>query len=151
MAENNEMQVFDWDDFIEDDGEERSFVTLEPGKYVFEVSSFERGYHEAKTGGKAPSCPKATIKIRIVTDAGDAILTENFLLYKKMEWKISQFFRCIGLKKHEEKLKMQWDKVTGRTGTAIITKDPGKEDGVFFNHVKTWLDPEGEDGEEEWG
>ena len=145
----DENQVFDWDDEIEEDGEEREFVTLEPGKYDFEVTSFERAHHEAKEGGKAPSCPKAIVKIKIPTPEGDAYITENFLLYKKMEWKVSQFFCCIGMKKPGEKVSMKWDKIVGCKGKAQITKQKGiQNDDVYFNHVKTWLKPEEED--EEW-
>lgn len=138
----DENQVFDWDDEIEDDGEGGSFVTLEPGKYDFTVTGLERAFHEHKEGGKAPSCPKAVIKIRISTKDGDCYITENFLLYKKMEWKISQFFRCVGLKEYGEKVNMKkWDEVMGVSGRVEVTKDKGTNDGVFFNHVKAWLDP----------
>lgn len=146
----DENEVFDWEQEIEDDGEDREFITLEPGKYDFTIASFERGSHEAKPGGKAPTCKKAVIKIKIATDEGDCYITEYFLLYKKMEWKISQFFRCLGLKKRGEKATTSWDKVVGCTGKCEITKDKGKEEGVFFNHVKKWLDPEETEEAEEW-
>lgn len=146
-ADVNEMEVFDWEAEIEDDGEERQFVTLEPGKYPFEVTKFERGQHEAKPGGKAPSCKKAIITIRITTDDGDCYITENFLLYKKMEWKMSQFFRSLGLKKAGEKMVTKWEGTVGCTGTCEITKDKGTTEGVYFNHVKTWLEPK---EDEEW-
>lgn len=150
MAED-ENKVFDWDDDIEDDGEERSFVVLEPGKYPFEVTGFERAYHEHKDGGKAPSCPKAIITIRISTNEGDCFIKENFLLYKKMEWKISQFFRSLGMKKQGEKASMKWDATVGCKGTAEITKDKGSQnDNVYFNHVKTWLEPKEKEGADEW-
>ena len=149
MSEEN--KVFDWDDEIEDDGEERAFVTLEPGKYDFEVTDFERAYHEHKEGGKAPSCPMAVVTVRIRTDEGDCYIKENFLLYKKMEWKICQFFRSLGMKKHGEKVKQRWTDIVGKTGRAEITKDSGKNEGVFFNHIKTWLEkPEEEAGDDEW-
>lgn len=145
----NENEIFDWASEISDDGEDREFVVLEPGEYDYEVTAFERGHHEHRDGGKAPSCPKATITIRIATDAGDCYIKENFLLYKKMEWKMSQFFRSIGLKSKGEAVTMAlWDKATGRTGRATITKDKGREDNVYFNHVKTWLDPK--EGADEW-
>lgn len=147
MAEVNENEVFDWDDEIEDDGTEREFVTLEPGTYDFEVTSFERAYHEAKPGGKAPSCPKAVIKIKIASDKGDCYITENFLLYKKMEWKISQFFKSLGMKKSGEKVSMKWDDTVGMSGSAKISKDKGDSPDVFFNHVKEWIEKKGED---EW-
>lgn len=144
-ADVNEMEVFDWEAEIEDDGEERVFVTLEPGKYPFEVTKFERGQYEAKPGGKAPSCKKAIIQIKIATDEGDCYITENFLLYKKMEWKMSQFFRCLGLKKSGEKMTTKWESTVGCTGMCEITKDKGDKEGTYFNHVKTWLEPEGDE------
>lgn len=145
----DEMQVFDWDDVIEDDGDDRDFVVLEPGEYPFEVASFERGSHEAKPGGKAPTCKKAIIKIRITTDEGVTLITENFLLYKKMEWKISQFFRSLGIKQQGQKAIMKWDSTVGCTGRCKVTKDKGNEEGVYFNHVSKWLPPE-EEVSEEW-
>lgn len=146
----DENQIFDWEDEIQDDGEEREFVTLEPGTYDFEVTGFERAHHEHKEGGKAPSCPKAIVTIRISTAAGDCYIKENFLLYKKMEWKISTFFVCVGMKKHGEKLTMAWDKTIGHTGKARINKTPGNEPGIFFNHVDAWLAPKEEESEDEW-
>ncbi len=147
MMDVNENEVFDWDSEIEVDSEEREFITLEPGKYDFTVSGFERGTHEAKPGGKAPTCPKAIVKIKIETPEGDAYITENFLLYKKMEWKISDFFRCVGLKKEGQKVSMKWEDTVGLSGSCQITKEKGKEEGIFFNHVKTWLKKKGDD---EW-
>jgi hypothetical protein len=148
MMDVNENEVFDWDSEIEVDSEDRDFIVLEPGEYDFEVVSFERGTHEAKAGGKAPTCPKAIIKIKIATEAGDAYLTENFLLYKKMEWKISDFFRSIGLKKEGEKVPMKWEDAVGCTGTCKVTKDKGNEEGIFFNHVKSWIKKK--EGDSEW-
>lgn len=147
----DDVKVFDWDDEIEDDGEERSFVTLEPGKYDFTVTDFERAYHEHKEGGKAPSCPMAIVTVRVSTEDGDCYIKENFLLYKKMEWKISQFFRSLGMKKHGEKVKQRWSEIVGQTGRAEVTKESGKTDGVYFNHIKTWLEKtEQEAGGDEW-
>ena len=148
MAEVNEMEVFDWDSEIQDDGEERSYVTLEPGRYPFVVTKFERGQHEAKPGGKAPSCKKAIITIKISTDEGDAYITENFLLYKKMEWKMSQFFRCIGMKRPGEKVSMKWTETIGQQGVCDVTKDKGTSEGVYFNHVKAWIEPK--EAVDEW-
>ena len=35
-----------------------------------------------------------------------------------MEWKLSSFFRCIGQKKHGERVTMDWTKVVGSKGRA---------------------------------
>lgn len=148
MAE--ETKVFDWDDEIENDGEERDFVTLEEGDYEFSVVKFERShYTPKKADGKTPSCNQADITLMIHTESGDAFIVDRFPLASTMEWKISAFFRSIGLKKHGERLKMQWKESIGLTGKAHITKTQGKNDGVYFNNVSRYLDPvEGE--EDEW-
>ena len=41
-------------------------------------------------------------------------------LYRTLEWKLSAFFRALGLKKHGEELRMDWSKVEGATGRAHI-------------------------------
>ena len=59
-----------------------------------------------------------------------------------MEWKISAFFRSIGLKKHGEKLKMKWNETIGCKGRAHVTKTQGsKNDGVYFNNIGRFIDP----------
>lgn len=137
----SDMKTFDWDDFIEDDGEERSFVTLEEGDYDFEVTKFERGYYTEKPGGKLPNCNMAIMTLKVSTAEGDAYLTDRFYLVESTEWRISAFFRAIGMKKHGEKLRMKWEDAVGCTGKAHITKDAGREEGVYFNNVKYYIDP----------
>ena len=136
---DNEVTTFAWDDEIVNDGQDRSFVTLEPGTYDYTVHKFERG-HQNETD-KLPACNKALVTIKISTDAGDCYITEGFPLCSKFEWKISSFFRSIGMKKHGEPLRMAWNESVGCTGRATITKDPGNKEGVFFNHVDSFLDP----------
>ena len=136
------MQTFDWDDFIEDDGEERDFVVLEPGDYDFEVHSFERAYHTARPGGKIPDCNEADITLKISTAAGDAYVKDKLFLVKSCEWKISSFFRSIGMKKQGEKVIMDWEGSIGKTGRCKITKDKGTQrDDVYFNNVKSYIAP----------
>ena len=117
MAENyqNDQNMFlDWNDTIESDGQE--FITLEEGDYIFEVTGFERGRFPG--GQKIPACNKAALTLQVKTDAGTAVIRTDLLLYKTMEWKLSSFFRCIGQKKHGERLKMDWSKVIGSRGRA---------------------------------
>ena len=117
MAENyqNDQNMFlDWNDTIESDGQE--FITLEEGDYVFEVTGFERGRFPG--GQKIPACNKAALTLQVKTDAGTAVIRTDLLLYKTMEWKLSSFFRCIGQKKHGERLTMDWSKVIGSRGRA---------------------------------
>lgn len=146
---SEEMKTFDWDDFIEDDGEERSFITLEEGDYDFEVYKFERGYYTAKPGGKLPNCNMAIMTLKVSGDDGDAYVSDRFYLTESTEWRISAFFRSIGMKKHGEKLRMKWDDAVGCTGRAHFTKDPGNNPDVYFNNVKYYIDPPAQPAKED--
>ena len=153
----SEVKVYDWDDEIEDDGEGKAFVILEEGDYDFEVSKFERGHYTPSADAKTPSCNMAIITIKISTDEGDAYIMDKFPLASTMEWKVSSFFRSVGLKKHGEPIKMVWNESIGCKGRAHITKSEGtKRDGVFFNNVGRYIDPvakpkkKDESGDDEW-
>lgn len=151
----SEVKIYDWDDEIEDDGEERSFVTLAEGDYDFEVVKFERGHYTPREGSKTPPCNMAIISIKISTEDGDCYIEDKFPLASTMEWKASAFFRSIGLKKHGEKLRMDWKGAIGEHGRAHITKSEGtKKDGVFFNNISRYIDPiakaKDKDGEVDW-
>ena len=156
MTEGN--KVFDWDSEIEVDAEGKEFVTLEPGKYLFSVYAFEKGVYEKKNeSSKLPDgCPVAIITCKIVTDEGEAYIKDNLYLAKVFEWKLSQFFNSIGMKKHGEKIKIDFKGAIGKTGMCQVTKDKGTTEGVYFNHIKTYLEPkidmpvETEDGGEPW-
>ena len=112
---NTQGMCLDWDDEIQEDGQE--FLVLEEGDYNFEVTNMERG--RSKGGGKIPACNMAAITMSV--DAGDgrtATCRTNLLLYKTLEWKLSQFFRSIGMKKDGERVKMDWNRVIGSVGRA---------------------------------
>ena len=111
---NNENMLMDWNDSIESDGQE--FVLLPEGDYNFVVTNFERGRFSGSQ--KIPACNKATITVQVKTKDGIAIVKFDLLLYRSLEWRISSFFRCIGQKKHGEKLTMDWNKVVGSVGRA---------------------------------
>lgn len=148
---SEEVKVLDWDDEIEDDGAERNFVILEEGDYPFEVTKFERGHYTPKAGAKTPACNQANITIKISTDDGDCYITDGFPLASTMEWKASQFYRSIGLKKHGEKLKMKWQETVGLKGVAHITKSAGTTNpDVFFNNVGYYKDPVAKSEVDEW-
>ena len=115
MADYQNSNMFlDWDDAIESDGQE--FVILEEGDYNFTVTDFERGRFPG--GAKIPPCNKAALTLQVKTPDGVAICRTDLLLYKTMEWKLSAFFRCIGQKKHGERLVMDWNRVIGSRGRA---------------------------------
>lgn len=112
---NNE--VLDWDGVLENDGSE--FTVLPEGDYIFEVTNMERGSFPGSE--KMCACAKATISLKIVdVEKGAVIVFDDLILHKKMEWKLSQFFRAIGMKKKGERLVMDWNKVVGSRGRVHI-------------------------------
>ena len=145
MADTN---ILGWDDTIENDGGE--YIVLPEGDYPFTVTSFERGSFPG--GAKIPACNKAVLTLTVEHEGTSVNVKTDIILYKTIEWKISAFFRCIGLKKHGEKLKMKWGEVVGRTGRAHFKPRDGR-DGRQFNDVDRFLDPdiEVDAGETPWG
>ena len=138
--QNNQNMYLDWNDAIESDGQE--FVILEEGDYNFTVTDFERGRFPG--GQKIPACNKAALTLQVRTDAGVAICKTDLLLYKTMEWKLSAFFRCIGQKKHGERLVMDWNRVIGSRGRAhfkprtYIGNDGTERQANDLDHFYDW-------------
>ena len=138
MMENKDM-LMDWNDSIETDGQE--YILLPEGEYNFKVTNFERGRFVGSA--KIPQCNKATITIQIEAKEGTTSVKFDLILYRTLEWRISAFFRCIGQKKHGEKLTMDWGKVVGSKGRAYIkqrsyTNQNGDE--KFINDVDRFID-----------
>ena len=113
MLNNNDM-LMDWDDAIENDGQE--FYILPEGDYNFTVVDFERGRFPGSA--KLPACNKATLTLQVNTTDGTATIKTDLILYRSLEWRISAFFRCIGQRKHGERLVMNWNAVVGSRGRA---------------------------------
>jgi len=113
---NEKDMLMNWDDSIETDGQE--YILLPEGEYNFKVTNFERGRFVGSA--KIPQCNKATITIQIEAKEGTTSVKFDLILYRTLEWRISAFFRCIGQKKHGEKLTMDWGKVIGSKGRAYI-------------------------------
>ena len=113
---NEQNQVLDWDGVLENDGSE--FTVLPEGDYVFEVTSFERGSFPGSE--KMCACNKATLTLKIDADQGVANVFDDLILHKRMEWKLSQFFRSIGQKKKGERVTMNWNAVIGSRGRVHI-------------------------------
>ena len=160
MTDNNmniENMFLDWDDSIENDGQE--FVILPEGDYNFTVTDFERGRFPGSV--KIPACNKASLTLRVDTEDGVAFVKTDLLLYRSLEWKISSFFRAIGQKKHGERLVMDWNKVLGAQGRAHFkprnyTASDGSErttndcdrfidyDPANFPEKETWVEVDDE-------
>lgn len=122
-----------WDDEIEKDS---SFVELPPGDYDFTIDHFERG--RSKGTDNIPASNMAIVFFNIVGPNGEqATIRENFILHTKLEWKLSELFASVGLKKKGEKLRMNWNMLPGLKGRAQVSLDPDKNDpNKKYNHIK---------------
>ena len=136
MADTYNDELLDWDSELENDGQQ--YVIVPPGDYTFTVTDVERANYNGSD--KIPPCKMVTIKGTIDTDLGNATFQENLYLVRKQEWKLSAFFRCIGMKKHGEKLRMEWGKVPGARGKAKFKNELYK--GNTYNRIDQFYDYE---------
>lgn len=105
-----------WDDQIADEGGE--YEPLPEGDYKFTVKSVERA--RSKGEGKLPACNMAKVTLTVHGDR-DREITVNLVLHSTLEWKLSQFFLSIGMKKHGEPLHMNWPGAVTKTGNCHVT------------------------------
>lgn len=133
MAIENEGRELGWEDTIQKDD---SFVQLQPGDYDFTIDSFERGRSQGST--KIPACNMAIVYFNIVAPGGErVIIRENYILHTKLEWKLSELFCGVGLKKKGEQLRMNWNALIGLKGRAQVSLDADKNDpDKKYNHIK---------------
>ena len=142
MAEELGREI-GWDDEVKEEGGD--FEPLPAGTYDFTIASMERGRFPGSE--KMAACNKASLDLIVKNAEGkERHVYEDLLLNSKLEWKLSQFFTCIGQKKPGEPLKPNWGTVPGSTGkvelyineyTSKSTGKPGKN-----NKVDKWLPPE---------
>lgn len=128
---------FGWNEEIKNDGND--FTLLNEGEYPFEIQKFERG--RSRGSDKMPPCNMAILTIRV---DDQTTLTERLVLHSKMEWKLCQFFTSIGLRKHGEKIRMDWSKVTGAKGRCkVVVEDYIDKNGAtkYTNRIDKFLDP----------
>lgn len=115
MSDINEAlgRELDWDDQIENDGAD--FEPLPEGIYGFEIRTMERGRFPGSE--RMAACHKATIDCIIKDSNGnERHVFDDLILNSKMEWKLCQFFSCIGQRNKGEKLKPRWNEVVGSKG-----------------------------------
>ena len=92
----DEGREFSWDgDTITADGSD--YILLPPGDYNFTIAKFDRT--RSQGSDKMPPCNMAVVYFDIHSDQGDVQVRENYLLHSKFEWKLSQLFSSVGLKK----------------------------------------------------
>lgn len=125
--------VMDWDDPILTDGE-HTYIELPEGDYTFTVTELERGWY--KGSDKVPEGPKATIHIAIDSEQGKADSRFDLILNSAFTWKMANFFRCIGMKKHGEPMtSMKWGDVIGKRGRAHIKPRPFTDKNGMTRHA----------------
>ena len=116
MNENAVSNVMEWDDAIENDGAE--FKVLPEGDYLFRVTDYERGRFPGSA--KIEPCNKATVFAKVQYEGGQVPIRFDLILNRILEWRISAFFRAIGMKKHGERVILDWNKVPGSYGKCHI-------------------------------
>lgn len=121
-----------WEDTITKDAQE--FVTIEPGDYSFTIDHFDRA--RSGSDGKYANCNMAVVYFNIDAE-GNPQIRENYLLHSNFEWKLSQLFAGVGLKKKGEELVMNWNALPGMTGRCKVSLDQDKNDPKKkYNHIK---------------
>lgn len=121
------FKEFGWEDEIVN--ESSDYILLEEADYDFTVSKVERARHPGSD--KIAPCNMAKVTFTVWGKEDKIEITENFFLCNKMEWKLSQLFLSVGMKKHGEPLKMNWSAIIGKTGKCHVYVDTyTKRDGT---------------------
>ena len=136
-----ENQSLGWDEDVS--AESREFVVLPNGTYDFVITGFERGQFNGSA--KLPPCNKATITLQITYLDMQVSVKTDLLLCRSLEWKLTSFFKSIGFKAENGRIRMDWTKVTGAKGKARIkirtyTSQDGDERRI--NDVDYFIEPQ---------
>ena len=125
--------ALDYDDEIE---KESSFIELPAGDYDFVIDHYERGIHNGSE--KIPECKKLTVYFNIILPDNQSVqIRQDYILWSTLEWKLSELFLSVGLKKEGERTRMDWNSLAGSTGRCAITLDQDKSDpSKKYNHIK---------------
>lgn len=119
-----------WEDTIAKDGGD--FEPIPEGDYNFTIEKFERG--GSSGSGKLPACNMAIVYFRV--QGREVTIRENYILHESLEWKLSELFCGVGLKKKGEVFRMNWSALPGKTGRAKIKLEPGTKDpSKMFNRI----------------
>jgi hypothetical protein len=135
----NNDEVIDFDGEIKNDGE--ALATLpENDEVEFTVTEVEKGRNAA--GDK----PQVKLRLACVSMAGHGRTSVNdyITMTRKSEWKLCELFIALGLRKHGQPLKCNWD-IVGMKGRATVTVDEyvSQKTGEkrTSNKIKKYLEP----------
>ena len=132
-----------WDDEIENDSPE--YITLPEGEYPFTVTNFERGRYQPGPNSKLPPCNMAVLTIELLSPDGFAVpVKDKLYLHSSTEGFLCEFFTSIGQRKHGERVRMNWNAVTGSKGRAKVGIREYQKDGETrtINEIKKYLEPD---------
>lgn len=130
---NNQGTALGWDDAVE----EKNFTLLPEGTYPFRVESFDREQHNGTE--KMPPCNVANVHI-IINHNGEDVHIDKKLFLLSTNGLLFSFFRSIGAQTLPDgRIKMDWSKVPGATGYAVINHR--KYNGNDYNNIKSFVDP----------
>lgn len=123
-----------WDDTIT--AEAKEYILLPVGTYQFIIKD---NFVRSKTSGngKLPVCNKADITLTINYEGKEVKVTTSLILHKSLEWKISQFFECIGMKQKGIPFRPDWNGIIGKTGTVKISHREYND--AIYNNVKEFV------------
>lgn len=109
------------------ENEDSGWALLPEGDYEFTINKITRGRYEGSD--KMPACNSVSVELTVWGAQDKVVITERFFLVRKLEWKLSQFFLSIGVKKHGEQLQMRWN-IEGMKGKCKVYIDKyRKQDG----------------------
>ena len=121
-----------WDDSIKQDSQ--NFDPIPEGDYNVTIEKYDRS--RSKGEGKLPPCNMAVVYFIVHADR-EITIRENYILHSSLEWKLSELFRGVGLKKEREELRMDWNALPGKTARAKIGVKPGiKDPSKKFNYIE---------------
>lgn len=116
-----------WDDSITNDSQ-----VLPEGDYNVTIEKYDRS---RSNGGKLPPCNMAIVYFIVHAPGRDITIRENYMLHTSLEWKLSELFRGVGLKKEGEELRMDWSALPGKTARARIVVATSRN-GNEYNNIK---------------
>lgn len=137
--ENNIGRELDWDADIDVNAAD-SYEALPEGEYNFVVKKIEKCRYNPRPGAKLPPCNQ----VKVTLDVNGREVNHNLFLHSRCEGMLCAFFKAIGARQDGERLKMEWNRVTGSTGRCVIGirkwigKDGGDREG---NEVKKFIMP----------
>ena len=139
------------DNYELDEKDPASYSIIPPGEYNFEVMDFKRTrepYRNKKSNIDIGDCPCREVSLKIYDDDGHDFggINDKLYLIDDADWKLKMFFSSIGMRKHGEKFRMDWEGAKRKHGRVKIkntvkdsTKTPGEK--VIFCNVERYLDP----------